>query len=89
MKKEEQKKIVNELNNSLVYAMSLGSKELFHSNVWAWLFRYNQDFVKIFFENIGADDEIKVTREENDSIIIDGGNGNLLVHNCDIGGIDD
>ena len=26
---------------------------------------------------------------ENDSIIIDGGNGNLLVHNCDIGGIDD
>ena len=79
MKKEEEKKIVNELNNSLVYAMSLGSKELFHSNVWAWLFRYNQDFVKIFFENIGADDEIKVTREENDRDITVWVNGEAYV----------
>ena len=66
MNKEEQNRIIKELNNSLLYAMSLGSKELYHSNVWAWLFRYNQDFVKIFFNNIGIDDEIKVTREEND-----------------------
>ena len=29
--------------------MSLGSKELFHSNVWAWLIEQDPAFIKVFF----------------------------------------
>lgn len=36
------------LNNSLMYTMSLGSKELFHSNVWWYLIKNDQQFIKVF-----------------------------------------
>lgn len=64
MERIEQNKIIKELEGSLLYAMSLGSKELYHSNVWVWLFTYNRKFLKIFFKDIMAD-EFTVTREEN------------------------
>lgn len=38
------------LKNSPIYAMSLGSKELFHSNFWAWLMRKNPYMINVFFE---------------------------------------
>ena len=31
------KTAVDYLKKSMIYQMSLGSKELFHSNVWGWL----------------------------------------------------
>lgn len=37
------------LKNSLLFQMSLGSRELYHSNVWAWLIENDPDFVKVFF----------------------------------------
>lgn len=37
------------LENSLIYQMSLGSKELFHSNVWAWLIEQDARFIGVFF----------------------------------------
>lgn len=37
------------LKNSLMYQMSLGSKELYHSNVWAWLIENDHSFIKVFF----------------------------------------
>lgn len=40
---------VNFLKQSLIYQMSLGSKELFHSNVWAWLIDNDHEFLRVFF----------------------------------------
>lgn len=37
---------VNFLKNSMMYQMSLGSKELFHSNVWWWLIDNDKNFIK-------------------------------------------
>lgn len=58
---------IETLQNSLIYQMSLGSKELYHSNVWAWLIEQNHEFIKIF----GFDDSYvrrakRVGREEGD-----------------------
>ncbi len=58
---------VEYLKNSLLYSMSLGSRELYHSNVWAWLIKQDPDFVKVFFEDfdgnaynvLGADRECR------------------------------
>jgi len=36
------------LKNSMIYQMSLGSKELFHSNVWWWLIDNDKNFIKVF-----------------------------------------
>lgn len=40
---------VSFLKSSLLFQMSLGSKELYHSNVWAWLIENDHNFVKVFF----------------------------------------
>ena len=45
---------IERLKQSPIYAMSLGSKELFHSNFWAWLIDNNHIFAKVFFPNIDA-----------------------------------
>ena len=39
---------VEYLKNSMIYQMSLGSKELFHSNVWCWLIQNDKNFIKVF-----------------------------------------
>lgn len=44
--------IVEKLNSNPVFAMSLHSKELFHSNFWAWLFGHNVEYAKIFFPDL-------------------------------------
>lgn len=49
---------------SPVYAMSLGSKELFHSNFWAWLIESDYVFATVFFPNIDTSSIIAVGRED-------------------------
>lgn len=53
------------LKKSLIYQMSLGSKELFHSNVWAWLIEQDNDFIKVFKPDINLSeyDSVEVWRE--------------------------
>lgn len=53
------------LKNSLLFQMSLGSKELYHSNVWAWLIDNNSKFLRIFFPDISPDNYVieKTERE--------------------------
>ena len=46
---------VNFLKSSLLFQMSLGSKELYHSNVWAWLIENDHNFVKVFFPDFQQD----------------------------------
>ena len=36
------------LKESMMYQMSLGSKELFHSNIWWWLIDNDKNFIKVF-----------------------------------------
>ena len=60
------KEEIQYLKNSPVYAMSLGSKELFHSNFWHWLMtcediKPKNAFVKIFFDLKDVD---KIEREQ-------------------------
>ncbi len=46
----DKKEMIQKLKNSFVYNASLGSKELFHSNTWAWLLERDKKFVKVFFD---------------------------------------
>ena len=56
---------IEKLKNSLIYKMSLGSKELYHSNVWAWLIENDSNFIDAFVEKIPSDFKLlKVVREE-------------------------
>jgi len=43
---------MNELKRSLLYKMSNGSHELFHSNVLAWMLEHDHDFAGVFFEEL-------------------------------------
>ena len=56
--------IRSRLKGSLLFYMSLGSKELFHSNTWAWLIERDNNFARIFFPSIPQGAAITVTREE-------------------------
>ena len=55
---------IDYLKNSPVYAMSLGSKELFHSNFWAWLMEMDESFIDIFFKNEGEKMLCGIGRED-------------------------
>jgi hypothetical protein len=53
------------LKTSLIYAMSLGSKELFHSNVWAWLLEADPVFLRAFTGELFDPTQIsRIEREE-------------------------
>lgn len=77
MTKEEILEKIEELHQSPIYAMSLGSKELFHSNFWAWLMEQDEAFIEIFFTNEGNKELSSVGREDgNRDITIYRKNGN-------------
>lgn len=69
---EDYKSNVEYLKNSLIYQMSLGSKELFHSNVWAWLMEKDKKFIKVFFKDFDVSEyeECEVSREDHHRDII-------------------
>jgi len=53
-KEDEIDKVIGKLKKTPLFAMSLGSKELFHSNFWAWIIE-NDDtntFLSLFFKNL-------------------------------------
>lgn len=53
------------IEDSLMLAMSLSGRELFHSNVWAWLMRQDVSFARLFFKEISAQTKcISVKREQ-------------------------
>lgn len=56
---------INKLKQSLIYKMSLGSKELYHSNVWAWLMENDNSFIKAFFPDCNDDfHDFQIRREQ-------------------------
>jgi hypothetical protein len=75
--KEEILEKIEELHQSPIYAMSLCSKELFHSNFWAWLMEQDEAFIEIFFTNEGNKELSGIGREDgNRDITIYRKNGN-------------
>ena len=77
MTKEEILEKIEELHQSPIYAMSLCSKELFHSNFWAWLMEQDEAFIEIFFTNEGNKELSGIGREDgNRDITIYRKNGN-------------
>ena len=56
---------IEKLENSPIYAMSLGSKELFHSNFWAWLMRRNPYLINVFFDDLIKNVEVIKDDDEN------------------------
>ena len=61
--------IVEKLNSNPVFAMSLHSKELFHSNFWAWLFGHNVEYAKIFFPDLESCKKIEREQKNRDITI--------------------
>lgn len=56
---------IDRLKQSLVYKMSLGSKELYHSNIWAWLMENDNSFIKAFFPDCNEDyHDFQIKREQ-------------------------
>ena len=43
---------IKALKDSPLYAMSLGNRELYHSNFWAWLMRRNPYMINVFFDKL-------------------------------------
>lgn len=65
MDNEKLKNIINDLSNNVMFSLSLTSKELFHSNLWAWLGRkYPKMFTEIFLdEKVELDENSIILRE--------------------------
>ena len=53
---------IDSIKRSLIYAMSKGSHELFHTNIWAWLIERDHSFIKDFFDGLKGD-FLRVERE--------------------------
>lgn len=65
MNKNKILKTIKELSNNAMFAMSLTSKELFHSNIWAWMLRkYPNIFAPVFYPKYHGNGKIEVFREK-------------------------
>jgi len=76
---------INYLKSSPVFAMSLGSKELFHSNFWAWIIEqeYGKEFIHVFFPNFVLEQFDKCEREDKnrDLVIYDKNGKQYIIEN--------
>ncbi|HBF15885.1 MAG TPA: hypothetical protein DDW30_09470 [Clostridiales bacterium] len=56
---------IEKLKNSLTYQMSLGGRELFHSNVWCWLMKQDSAFIRVFFPSFDPEkDKVESIQRE-------------------------
>lgn len=59
---------LNNLSDNMMFRLSLTSKELFHSNFWAWLLEEYPDSAKVFYNDYSNEDTVsKVLREKNNT----------------------
>ena len=54
---------INYLEKSPIFASSLGSKELFHSNIWAYLIEQNTRYLNVFFKGLDIENDPDVKKE--------------------------
>ena len=73
------------LKTSPVFSMSLGSKELFHSNFWAWIIEqeYGKSFIRVFFPSFDLNNFSYIKREDNhrDLVIHDKDGHEFVIEN--------
>lgn len=69
------------LKKSPIFAISLSSKELFHSNFWAWLIEYKNEFAKVFFQDIQSENLIVQREVGNRDLTIISGNSYYIIEN--------
>ncbi len=71
MDKDKISDTIKGLSENAMFAMSLTSRELFHSNVWAWMIRkYPKIFASVFYPKYDGKSEVKVFREENNNDLL-------------------
>ncbi len=71
MYKDKILEIIEKLSDNAMFSMSLTSRELFHSNVWAWMIRkYPKIFTSVFYPKYDGKSEVKVFREENNNDLL-------------------
>lgn len=75
--------ILNRLTNNAMFNISLTSRELFHTNFWAWMLRkYPQIFTPVFYSNYNRKDKIEVLREyKNTDLCLKIGDKSILIEN--------
>ncbi len=69
---------IEKLERNPIFNMSLHSKELFHSNFWAWLFERNSAYAKIFFSDIPHYDNVEREQGNRDITIWSGENAYII-----------
>lgn len=77
-------KNIERLKKSPVFSMSLGSKELFHSNFWAYLMEQEEckEFIKFFFKDIEDCSDVEIEREDkNRDLVIYSKNKEYVIEN--------
>ena len=64
MNKNEILKTINKLSNNAMFNVSLTSRELFHTNFWAWMFRkYPKVFTPVFYPEYNKKDKIEALQK--------------------------
>lgn len=86
MNTKEFEKHIERLEKSPVYAMSLGSKELFHSNLWKWIMDqdWGKPFVNAFFPELDVvqlNISVKREKKNRDLVIYDGTGKEYAIEN--------
>lgn len=70
---------IKKLKESPVFALTLGAKELCHSNFWKWLIDKDKNFAKVFFKEIDVDKIDSVSREkEHMDLVVETKNGDYI-----------
>lgn len=65
MYRNEFAEILGLLKQNAIFRLSLTSKELFHSNFWAWLIgKYENKFTSVFYPDYDGKSKVKVRREK-------------------------
>ena len=83
MNKNEILKTINKLSNNAMFNVSLTSRELFHTNFWAWMLRkYPKVFTPVFYPEYNKKDKIEVLREyKNIDLFLKIGDKSIIIEN--------
>ena len=79
--------LIRNLEELPVFSMSLGSHELFHSNMWSWIINtcdkdINYSFLKLFFPEICINAELTAKREcKNRDIVVQANGKDYVIEN--------
>lgn len=74
-------KHIEALKKSPIFALTLGSKELCHSNYWAWLIETDNKFAKVFFDNLDSGITNVDREKEHMDLVLETPHGDYIIEN--------